>query len=202
MTIFLDMDGVAVNFIKDACGLINLPDMNLIAPAELPKVSLERWLIEATPETDVKGVLTSRLLERIRSYPMFWQNLQPYPWFDALIEGLGDHGEIIMVSTPAHDASSATGKLEWLHHHLGANFTSYMFGWHRELLAAPDRILIDDDPSYIKAWADSGGKAILFPQLWNTPMSKIPSDRVKYILEILEKITDSTAELVVGDPDI
>jgi len=42
-----------------------------------------------------------------------------------------------------------------------------LFSWHKEKLAAPCRLLIDDRSENVKAFRDAGGSAILVPRPWN-----------------------------------
>lgn len=61
-------------------------------------------------------------------------------------------------------------------------------------LAAPDRLLIDDNDGNVDKWRSAGGKAILFPQIWNanhewrhSPMIYVGMELAKMQVNVIEE---------------
>jgi 5'(3')-deoxyribonucleotidase len=97
----------------------------------------------------------------------FWANLRAYPWFPAIHEALKEQGSVYITTTPSQSPRSFAGKTRWLHGYFGRDFRDFIFTPHKHLLAAPGRVLIDDNAEMCKRFEEHGGRAILFPQPWN-----------------------------------
>lgn len=151
-TIFLDMDGVCVDFVKGALAAHGRLDLY-----NAPGVT---WL------PDSIGMSEDAFWPPINALGIeFWRALEPYPWFAALHEGLADLGHVVFLSKPSRGAGSATGKLQWLQDRFGPEFRDYIFTPRKRYLSRwPRAILVDDQDKNLEAW---DGAKILFPQPWN-----------------------------------
>lgn len=155
--LFLDVDGVIVNFITpaiDACGLSDL-------------VSHSTWsTYDDFRRYGLSGAEFVSAVERCGQE--FWERLKPYPWADKVVDYCRTVDPYFKFLTkPMPFEASRRGKLNWL--------TRY--GTQRVLFAdeepkhvhvtGPHCVLIDDCEPNIDQWRQAGGTAILFPQPWN-----------------------------------
>lgn len=99
----------------------------------------------------------------------FWSDLRPYPWAGPLVADLEDLGDVFVLSSPSRSHYSAAGKVVWLQRHFPQLATPgrWIFTERKDLVAAPGRILVDDNPVNVDAWRNRGGDAALFGQPWN-----------------------------------
>jgi 5'(3')-deoxyribonucleotidase len=158
LIIFLDMDGVLVDFFAGIKKELNLP-------------------IETEASIGVKNVWTAAAMSEKQFWQKiqkggskFWSNLPIYSWSKNLIillEKKFGKEQIFILSSPTLDASSAKGKKEWILKHLPEYKRKLILTSEKYLLAAPNRILIDDSEAQISHFIDWQGKGILFPRRWN-----------------------------------
>lgn len=96
----------------------------------------------------------------------FWENLEPLPWFSDVI-GWAENNfdEWYVVSAPSRETSSYTGKVLWLKRQFGYRFDRFFLTPHKEMLAFPSRLLLDDRQDNLKKFKAHGGKCLLFPTL-------------------------------------
>lgn len=157
MIVFLDMDGVLVDFPHGVASLFGI----------------EKSLVEANGDNvnEAAGVSREELWRRIRSAGQgWWESLPPYPWAQRLVSACERVGDVyVATSPPASAISAASGKLAWLRRHLPKVYSGRRFfvGTHKYLLAGPGRVLVDDNMRKCTAFADAGGQAVLFPRPWN-----------------------------------
>lgn len=121
----------------------------------------------------VLGLSDADFWAGINSKKSFWNDLKPYPWLHELIAAAKFCGESIKIATsPSKHAISYRGKREWVEQYLGidiyAGAIELIMIKSKHLLAAPDRLLIDDSDKNINAFREAGGCGILFPQRWNS----------------------------------
>ena len=134
----------------------------------------------------------------IRKYKDFWRNLNPYPWKNSLVREICKYDpEFLIMTKPDDHYNSWGGKFDWIGNHLNISRADrIMMGGSKHLLAAPNRVLIDDNDKNIEMWRDHGGIGILFPQLYNDNML-IVGDRIQYVtnqLKIIANKLNKTAE--------
>ena len=137
-------------------------------------------------------------LEKIIGLPMKeilggvdWENLNKTPECDELIKTLKERfGTNTYIASSPCDARSAGGKFKWLEKNLPTFIKGeipsrrVIFTRHKELLAKPDTILIDDYEKNVKKFITEGGKAILFPRQWNSLY--YIEDSLTYVLDQLK----------------
>lgn len=156
--IALDMDGVLVDWISDAMRVHG----HVYEPATYPcgLYEVERHL----------GLDASAFWKAIDAAPDFWQQLQPLPWLDRLLEWSVNHAaSVIVLSSPSYHPSSWSGKREWHLRHIAPRWPKVrlVLDQVKGERAKPGRLLIDDHVVNIEAWRRGGGEAWLFPQPWN-----------------------------------
>lgn len=165
MTVFVDMDGVLVDFVGAVCRLFHKD------PEQLPEWDWSKGRSLHVPlglekESDMWEVID-------RHGPSFWASLEPYPWWRELLHWCGQLGKTYLCSTPSLSNYSVDGKLLWIHKHLGKLFRNYIFtAAPKHLLANSRSVLIDDYGSTIEKFCKAGGHGILFPQPWNDAPTK------------------------------
>ena len=173
-TIFLDMDGVLCDFIGPALRELDRPEL------------LHRW---PAGEHDLLRVLNSPpqqvwpRLDRLN----FWLKLPKLPWCDALVAAVGARAELHVCSDHRGSPVCAYAKQEWLNRELASLHFDTIFARmhltsHKQHLAQPTTLLIDDSDANVTAFRDAGGHAILFPQRWNSRHAIAHQDSVRAVL--------------------
>jgi len=98
----------------------------------------------------------------------FWANLDPLPWFDAVIKLVESVcKEWYIVSSPPNYLGARSGKEKWLRKAFGNDFDRYLLTPHKHLLANPQTVLIDDKEDNLFRFITSGGGGIIFPTRGN-----------------------------------
>lgn len=173
--ILLDLDGVAVDFSSEACRLFGKPDLEIR--------SWDSWTYLGVTEREFWDTIDAAGHE-------FWRNLPAYPWYSQLMS-LFQGYPVTFSTTPSKCASSAYGKRLWFLDQFGSDFTDYMMGGQKFLMAKPGAVLIDDSDKNVAKFREHGGSVVLFPQLWNSGRTLLPhTDRVDYVRSELNKIND------------
>jgi hypothetical protein len=149
------MDGVIADFFGAALALWDFP------PEQYP---VNEWEI-----ADVLGISVTEFWDRINATPDFWLGIKPFPWMKMLLDGIEATGiDWTIATSPSRDPGCLSQKVHWLRLHLGKKFTGYMVGSRKFLMANPRNLLIDDNDANVDNFRAHGGKAILFPALWNS----------------------------------
>jgi hypothetical protein len=148
MKVFVDMDGVLVDFIK---GLDQLTGRKGPYPPG---------------EYDLTKVYGPTIwLTLVNVGWRWWKNLDKTPESDAIMKTLNSYDSYIC-STPTEDPSCIKGKLAWIQLHYPHMVSRYVFTPRKSLLAAGN-ILIDDSDMNCSDWTLSGGYSFLVPRSWN-----------------------------------
>ena len=160
-TIFLDMDGVLCDFVSDALSYWGMTLEDLIAAGVWQPGEYDICQVIDIPPPTFWSLLDSKGYD-------FWGDLAPYPWLNDLINLVTSYCDNCFIVTFPTGSNSAAGKLRWVREHLPAWEDRVILTKHKYLLAAPDRLLIDDSGTQIDRFYYAGGKTILFPQHWNS----------------------------------
>lgn len=169
--VLLDMDGVIVNFID---GIIDSLGLD---------ISHCDW---TTWDHHEKLGISKSAFWRATNEKDWWLNLEPYPWATELVCCLRRDYEVIYCTSPSLDSSCPSQKIDWLRKHdFMGNVNSYQIGPMKCLNVRSGAILIDDYDVNIGNYRMAGGKAITFPQPWNSEGIK---DRIGFVLESLAVI--------------
>jgi hypothetical protein len=206
--IYLDIDGVIANFHAEAIrahirkGPLKTRYGTHTDPLEAYELaSNERWPRGYSLQKYMGIEDIDAFWHPINNDPLFWRGIQPYPWYRKLIEvvsGYCDH--LVLCTSPSNHHYSWGGKALWLALHKLDHIPCVMMGINdrknekpspvgKWMMAAPDRLLIDDYHKNTDPFIEEGGKAILFPQPWNRA-HEYCDDPVGYTVAQLERLTE------------
>lgn len=179
--IYLDVDGVCADFITPG----------LRAIGQNPELILEQWQDkyagEFYPEALIGMPPKQLFYELDKLGAAFWAELSPFPWFPDLYYELSSYGHVVFLTAPTGFPDCLAGKYQWLCNFFGEGFTDCVFTEHKERLAHPNAILIDDSDRNIERFGERGGNGIIFPCFWNkggetdNPMAAI-LDRISEVV--------------------
>jgi 5'(3')-deoxyribonucleotidase len=154
--IFVDMDGVLVDFMRGVHEFYNLP----YDPYPYP---LGEWdFVKHTGMSD----------------PEFWCGLTATFWANLhwtqdgmrilkIIEDIFPRENICLLSSPTLESSSAAGKMEWIKRFLPEYRRRIFIGTPKHLCASHRTCLVDDADHNINAFTKAGGFAVRVPRPWN-----------------------------------
>lgn len=191
-TVYVDMDGVLVDFVGGVGKLYGIKDLTL-------EWSTYEKSLGLSPKTwDVAKILdtsTEELWKKIDSEgSAFWENLHDYSWAFSIYKSIEQILNIkpIILTSPSISSSCINGKIKWLKKFFGKSFRNYIFcpAEHKHLLANSSTLLIDDSIKNCNKFHEAKGNVIVFPMPWNSSNEKlIELDRVKYLQKLLQMNT-------------
>lgn len=161
--IFVDMDGVLFDFVTAALWAHNFHGLDRDKfMAAWP--AGEGWCF-----WERLGVTEETFWKDIANLSDFWtKDVIPYPWAQMLIHACQQYGPVHLITKPpAEDPAAWTGKYLAAQKYF-PGLPIIMQQGDRSLLAGPGRLLIDDNESNCTQWMVAGGRAIVFPQPWNS----------------------------------
>jgi 5'(3')-deoxyribonucleotidase len=118
---------------------------------------------------------------------VFWRNLAKYEWANALWKMCESIAPTYILTTPSKHPSSWSGKVHWLRDWKGTEFRNYIFTPHKNHVADKDALLIDDKDKNCEDFGAEGGRAIVFPQVWNSE-HRNARDPLKHTIRKVAKI--------------
>jgi 5'(3')-deoxyribonucleotidase len=179
--IFIDLDGVLADFISAAFEAHG----SRYDEETYPKL---QWSIAT-----VLGITEDEFWAKIdATEPNFWPNIKPYPWLKQLVYECHCAGaKPIFLSAPSLHPSCHYGKRQWMDKHLAGY--EMVLCKSKHYMAAPGRVLIDDNDGNVEKWRANGGIGILFPQPWNKS-HEFTDVRVEHVLEQLDIIKDDGSD--------
>jgi len=156
-TIFLDVDGVLVNFRKGIHDIFN-------KSYNYPTLS-NKWLFwDDWPD------ITFEMVNNVCTIN-FWANLEwTHDGHDILRAVLDKFSisQIYLLTTSMPNIESASGKMMWIKNKLPEFYKRTIITQvSKSLLAHPDTLLIDDKDENIEGFCIAGGHGILVPRPWN-----------------------------------
>lgn len=168
--IYLDMDGVLVNFWGKSCELLQIDKTYNESLSELGfETPKEFW----------------NKMKQFEESEMFWPALEEYTWTQDLLKKVKDSGATwYILTSPSLSEYSSKGKVQKLQQMFGRHFKNYVITKHKHLLAKPNTLLIDDTEEKVDKFIEHGGQAMLFPQSWNRNKHLI-DERVEYYTTII-----------------
>ena len=150
--IFLDLDGVIAEFMYAACDVHDKPH-------DWPKYNhYESW-----------GMTRDEFWRPINMMGtgFYMDVVKPAPWAERLIATCRKADpELVVLTDSTDNMPGVYGKHLWIERMFGVG-TKVSYTREKHLLAAPGRLLIDDNPQNCEAFAMFGGSALLFPRPWN-----------------------------------
>lgn len=157
--IYLDLDGVLGDFVSAAIRAHGR-DPEAVLADEYPRGDYDA-LPEAcgatSPEAFWRGIPDD-----------LWESVPAYPWRDVLWEACEARAPTFVLTSPALSAASAAGKVRWLQAWKGPRFRNYILSPVKTPMARYGAVLVDDADRICRAWEAHGGRAILFPAVWNS----------------------------------
>jgi len=122
----------------------------------------------------------------------FFQNLTVIQQANKVLKRLINNGyDVRILSQPMPRSSSIDEKNYWLD-----TFFPYiprykrMFTFDKWLLAAPGRILVDDNIYHLREWSKKGGTAICFQRGYNKDYQGLKIKNHKDIFQLLQRLED------------
>lgn len=152
--IILDLDGVLADFSSAALRAVGLPSGTV--PTHW------NWYHDF-------GITDEQFWKRIHDLgaEFYGEYVKPYPWAGDLIQAVGDADDFVVMTAPSNHPEGYAGKKIWVDKYLDLDPKQLIVGSRKELLAGPDRLLIDDGPHNLDAFKAAGGLVLMFPQPWN-----------------------------------
>lgn len=173
--IFLDMDGVLCDFVTHALRLHGREYVE------------SEWPSGVYEMKDAIGVQDIEFWQPINNIGAdWWAELPVFPWAAELVEFCESMGDVGIATSPNRDGASAAGKTAWMWKHFPRLARRMMIGPCKEWLARSGTVLIDDSDEKCRKFGAAGGRAIVFPQPWNSSYG-VTADRVKYIQQCFGK---------------
>lgn len=152
--IYIDLDGVCVDFIGSAAKLFGMTKEEL-----MPKWKPGLWDM-----SEVVGLSHAEFFKKLEEGGEdFWADMELYPWADELYESCKKLAPTYFLTMPTGDPRCLSGKLKMLHRWHGHGFSDYVMTKHKDHCANSHTILIDDHDLNVEKFKKSGGHAILFP---------------------------------------
>ncbi len=173
--VFLDMDGVLADFMSAACEIHDQPT-------------------PYTGEWDMAahfGITSGEFWAKIERATFFWRDIKPLPYLSQVLSLAGMlSSSVHLLSSPACHSTCHSGKFLWRQKNIPIPGPELILckAEHKHLLATPNRLLIDDKDENCQSWRDAGGKAIVFPQPWNSARHAVSLGPMFYLAQELEKL--------------
>jgi hypothetical protein len=154
--VFLDLDGVLVDFVKGACKLhgVENPYLN---PVNHGKYNMETLIhIDSKIFFDKMG-------------HDFWANLEWLPDGREIIEAILKYvspEQVTLLTSPIKTLGCTSGKMDWIEKNLPQWKRSFLIGPNKHKIAGPGKLLIDDYDINVDKWSVNG-PAIQVPRVMN-----------------------------------
>lgn len=178
--LILDMDGVVADWMSAAIKALGFE-------LRFKPHHIDRWNV-----WECLGVSQEEFYKPQRKRQRFWiDDVLPYEGAQEFVITLETYAPVrfCTANTWRHMRASSD-KMHWLRHYFGPKYAeSAIITSDKYMVAAPDRLLIDDTKGHISDWIDYGGQAVLFPRSWNTPerdFSNVSESTLQW--EVLAKV--------------
>lgn len=168
--LWLDMDGVITDFVGGACAVHRKSEESVVG-----------WDFHYD-----WGLSQDEFWAKINDQGVkFWSELSNYPWTKEMLTiARNCDKDYRIITTPSRDMSSQVGKINWL----AKRDINRDIVFTRKPKSAYCRgrndVLIDDSDINVQNWVEAGGRAILFPQPWNSA-SHLIGDRIGIVRSLL-----------------
>lgn len=163
MQVFLDLDGVLVDFIGGCCRLFG---------KELQPYPLGEWNFFHTwglSEAEFYGEIR-------RAGSQFWADLDWTLDGEAILHCVEQYARqlgaepVMFISSPTRAADSWAGKVDWVKRHIPGGGSRLILTHAKASVSGPGKLLIDDKPSNVRAWVNRyprHASGVLLPRPWN-----------------------------------
>jgi len=187
MNILLDMDGVVCDWVGAACKAFNRDPQEVVGS----------WLSGTFGIEIGLGITREKLWETLDAVgEKFWaEDIKEYPWSCQFYSACCKLGPVCFLTSPSTHVVSCAGKIRWLRQFTkDEKFREYVLTSHKHLLAKPINVLIDDDDEKVSSFRSAGGKAILFPQQWNSRFLDYQTLGNSRYLNVLKELQEIISE--------
>lgn len=202
MRILLDLDCTLADFVGGCAALWGLTFRDLEPHWPAGHYGMETILAMAlgdnfTYEAQFDGLgnrldapsFAGRMWAGIEARPGFWADLPELPWCRQLLDAVRTTTDDWWIATsPSRCPRCIPEKRAWLDRVLGLNgrwFDRLLPTPHKELMAKPGVLLIDDYEKHCKDFVKEGGHAVLFPAHHNS-LHDLKDDPLEYVLGAVE----------------
>jgi 5'(3')-deoxyribonucleotidase len=170
---FLDMDGVLVDFVTGICEAHGL-DNPYLKPEALGEFDMAKlW-----------GMSNTAFWRPAKNLGLeFWASLKPTLYAKELVTLVESEFENVAILTaPSSDPSCIPGKRLWIEQHFPQFKKKIIFASaeSKRLVAAANKVLIDDRDSNVEEWNQHSGIGVTFPCRWNK-FHSIAHDPLSYV---------------------
>lgn len=83
------------------------------------------------------------------------------------LEDLFGRERIVLLTSPCLTPGCVDGKLEWVRKNLPSYTRQILVGSIKQAIAAPHKLLVDDNQDNTQKFTDAGGLTVLVPRPWN-----------------------------------
>lgn len=172
-TVYLDLDGVLVDFIGGALAALGVPDAARHELTHWNSMDEQAERHGLCPPGQGNAHVWSTIDDLGAD---FWAGLDTLPYGNVLLTHLlACNVDLCFVTAPSRHHDSAAGKVMWLKNNL-SNEVYRNKPLHRRfalcptkhLLAAPTKLLVDDRDRNCRLFRKAGGQTVLWPQPWNS----------------------------------
>jgi 5'(3')-deoxyribonucleotidase len=181
MKIFLDLDGVLVNWSGGLCKLMGIDPM---CPEAQKILKMDKaicgWKFGSIEDVN------NRVNEA--GYD-FWYNLELTPWAYNLIHLCEQYAPLYYLTSPGPFNASGHAKLDYIEKHFRS--TNSIITKHKEVCAGTKYILIDDLKRNIDQWEHNNGIGFHWPCQWELRQDPKLLDKTLVDLEKLFKETSN-----------
>ena len=164
--VFVDLDGTLTDFVPQAYAACGVPE----AEIALLESQIPDWGSLHVPLCMSKAEMWARIEAR---GDHFWSSM---PWRETGRDVLREAermGKVYLASSPTRSTESLQGKHRWVCRHLPEYRDRLILIGDKHLLAAPNRVLIDDSPRNCERFIAEGGQALLVAHAYNKK-SRLP----------------------------
>lgn len=165
--IFLDLDGVLADFVKEACLAHGREN-----PYLAPDYQCNPFYEKENCIREIFGMSYKEFWEPLNGVA-FWENLDVLPKGVDLLKRLEDSfgkKNIFFLSTPSSHISSYIGKFKWIDKHFPYYLSKTFLTENKSRFAHQNAMLIDDKIQNCKNFNASGGLGIVYLTPWNKNM--------------------------------
>lgn len=183
MTIFIDLDGILVDFVGGVHKRLGLP----YNPAEYPYVRGKYQMLESIAFKSDGEVTKSDVCDAC-DCSCFWENLEWEPNGQRILHAALKTGAKIYICTaPMLRPGAWSGKAKWVQKNLGSKVQGLIVtSAPKSLLARSNHLLIDDKDTNVSEFIAEGGFAYLVAQPWNSRHKDVGTDWFPELEELLQ----------------
>jgi hypothetical protein len=163
--IFLDLDGVVVDFILPAMELHGVPIRSL---KEYPRDAGWDCVKACNMLRKAVGLPAISATKFWRPFGyQFYSDLPLRPGALEFVDTLSEHGRITIATSPTLDPQCVAGKVTWIKNNLPELARRFFITPIKAELGRPGSVLIDDNNENCANFIGAGGQSILVPRPWN-----------------------------------